>query len=53
MQRCWAEKSADRPTFPEIVSELGTFRSAHALSAQTLNLVYTAGRAWHRHAAVD
>ena len=34
MQRCWAEKSADRPTFPEIVSELGTFRLVHALSSQ-------------------
>ena len=53
MQHCWAEKSADRPTFPEILSELGTFRSAHALPAQTLSPVYAAGRAWHCQSAVD
>ena len=26
MQRCWAEASSVRPTFPQIVSELGTYR---------------------------
>ena len=26
MTSCWAEAPADRPTFPQIVSELGTFR---------------------------
>lgn len=26
MQRCWAEAPSVRPTFPQIVSELGTYR---------------------------